>query len=87
VLAFSRTKGHGFLKPVDKEGYQEFFHVSDVTSEVNISITVFAGPFMPLFIFGYFGCYFLFILCTVVFGQADTSLSGQNLRIFSENPV
>ena len=24
---------------------------------------------------------------TVVFGQADTSLCGQNLRIFSKNPV
>jgi len=33
VLAFSRTKGHGFLKPLDRE-QKEFFHVSDVNSQI-----------------------------------------------------
>lgn len=33
VLAFSRTKGHGFLRSIsDKEAL--FFHVSDVSGEV-----------------------------------------------------
>jgi len=32
VLAFSRTKGHGFLKGSD--GDSIFFHVSDVNGEV-----------------------------------------------------
>lgn len=32
VSAFSRTKGHGFLNSED--GKQEFFHVSDVVSQV-----------------------------------------------------
>ena len=34
VLAFSRTKGHGFLRSIsDDEAL--FFHVSDVNGEVN----------------------------------------------------
>lgn len=33
VSAFSRTKGHGFLNS-DEDGKQEFFHVSDVVSQI-----------------------------------------------------
>ena len=34
VLAFSRTKGHGFLKSDSGDDKKEFFHVSDLTGQV-----------------------------------------------------
>jgi len=34
ILAFSRTKGHGFLKSDSGDDKKEFFHVSDVTGQV-----------------------------------------------------
>lgn len=34
VLAFSRTKGHGFLKASQGSNQKEFFHVSDVNSQL-----------------------------------------------------
>ena len=52
VLAFSRTKGHGFLKPGDRD-QKEFFHVSDVNSQV---ITLAANLILMITIFFALDC-------------------------------